>query len=172
MEINSDIIAFLSFLTSVLSALYARWCWYEARKVNLISLHKYKKEIYDAFFNLKMHMNQKSPFADITEVSKFYYPSINAKVYFPKSLADNIEKYYEACFWISKSNKQGEKSNLKKYEEIKNYIELEMNLSEKIEKELFNEIKNGSSRVLVESGKGWGSSTEIIFFDTCQVADL
>ena len=30
----------------------------------------------------------------------------------------------------------------------------------------------GSSRVLVESGKSWGASTEIIFFDTYQVADL
>ena len=55
---TSDIIAILAFLVAGLSALYARWSSIEAKKANQISLLSGRKEIYIAFFNLKMHMQQ------------------------------------------------------------------------------------------------------------------
>ena len=59
---TSDVIALLALLVAGLSALYARRSWRESRKSNEISLLAHKKEIYDAFFELKMHMNQKVEF--------------------------------------------------------------------------------------------------------------
>eukprot|EP01034_Spumella_vulgaris_P040041 gene40041-49510_t len=66
-EINletSDVIAILAMLVSGLSALYARWSWGEAKKANQISVLGSQREIYDAFFELKMHMPEcKNSFA-------------------------------------------------------------------------------------------------------------
>jgi len=98
---TSDVIALLALLVAGLSSLYARWSWREAKKANQISLLGHKKEIYDAFFELKMHMTQKAELAEQGEVSKFYYPSRNAKIYLPSNLAKDIETYFDACFWIA-----------------------------------------------------------------------
>lgn len=103
-EINlstSDLISIAAALVAALSALYARWSWHEAKRANKISFLQHQKEIWDAFFELKMHMTQKAMCAESQEVSKFYYHSRNAKIYFPVDLSEKIEKYYEACFWIS-----------------------------------------------------------------------
>ncbi|PPC76967.1 hypothetical protein C4K68_12695 [Pokkaliibacter plantistimulans] len=97
---TTDIIALLALLVAGLSALYARWSWSEAKKANNISLLGHKKEIYDAFYELKMHMTQKAKSAELGEVSKFYYHQKNAKIYLPSKLAEDIEKYYDACFRI------------------------------------------------------------------------
>lgn len=88
-------------LVSGLAAIYARWAWRQAVRENEISLFAYRKEVYDAFFELKMHMQQKAEFAELSEVSKFYYPSRNAHLYLPKELASWISCYYEACFWVA-----------------------------------------------------------------------
>ena len=64
---TSDIISILALLVAGLSALYARWTWSEAEKANKISLLGHRKEIYDAFFELKMHMMQKAETANIAK---------------------------------------------------------------------------------------------------------
>ncbi|MNR44660.1 hypothetical protein D3C85_1634300 [compost metagenome] len=83
---TSDVIALLALLVAGLSALYARWSWREARRANQISMLGHKKEIYDAFFEIKMHMTQKAEFADFGEVFKFYYPSIECQNLSPARL--------------------------------------------------------------------------------------
>lgn len=102
----SDVIATLAFLISALSALYARWSWKESKKANLISLREDKVQIYDAFFALKMHMTQKAEFADKAEVTKFFYYSLNAKKYLPNDLSNDVEKYFETCFWIADTHRR------------------------------------------------------------------
>ena len=95
---TSDKIAILALLVAVLAALYARWSSMEAKKANQISLLSGRKEIYIAFLNLKMHMQQCQGSAQLAEVSKFYYSVINSQLYFPADLAKEVEDYYDACF--------------------------------------------------------------------------
>ncbi|MHA2879627.1 hypothetical protein ACXZ7R_24975 [Vibrio campbellii] len=102
----SDATAVFSLVVAALSAVYARWAWSEAKKANEISLHTHQKEIYDAFFELKMHMTQKWDSAEVSSVSKFYYPSKNAVFYFDKVLADEISKYFTVCFRIADRNRR------------------------------------------------------------------
>ncbi|MFM5879900.1 hypothetical protein ACET7V_10725 [Aeromonas sanarellii] len=92
-------------LIALLSALYARWTWTEAKNANRISLHQYRKDIYDAFLQLRMHMTQYADQAVLSEVTKFYYPSINAKFYFNSELAREIECYYDLCFKLADKNR-------------------------------------------------------------------
>ena len=138
---TSDVIALLALLVAVLSALYARRSWRDSRKSNEISLLAHKKEIYDAFFELKMHMNQKVEFAEMGEVSKFYYPSRNAKIYFPSDLAEDIEKYFEACFWVADIHRKYGGTSTESSNECKRHIDTEIELAPKIEKRIINLLK-------------------------------
>lgn len=138
---TADTLALLSLLVAGLSALYARWSWNEARKANQISLLGHKKEIYDAFFELKMHMTQKSQLAELGEVSKFYYPSKNANIYLPSDLAKDIENYFEACFRIADIHrKHGGMTNDSRLE-CKQHIKIEIELAPKIDKEITKLLK-------------------------------
>ncbi|WP_139204144.1 hypothetical protein [Azotobacter beijerinckii] len=97
----SDLIAMAAALISGLSALYARWAWNEARRANELTLLGHRKAIFDAFFHLKMHMAQKGRFASLDEVSKFYYPSRDASIYYGGSIAEKISNYYSACHKVA-----------------------------------------------------------------------
>ena len=132
---TSDVIALLAMLVSGLSALYARWSWSEAIKANRISLLGYRKEIYDAFFELKMHMVQKAECAELSEVSKFYYQPRNAKIHLPSALADDIQNYFDACFWIADIHKKFGGISKDSKTECKQHLEAEKALAPKIEKE-------------------------------------
>lgn len=142
---TSDVIALLALLVAGLSALYARWSWHEAKKANQISLLGHKKEIYDAFFELKMHMTQKAEFAELGEVSKFYYPSKNAKIYLPSDLAKDIEKYFEACFWISDTHRKYGGISKESSAECKQHIAAEKELAPKIEKEIIKLLQEAQT---------------------------
>ncbi|WP_368165615.1 hypothetical protein [Aeromonas sp. R9-1] len=95
----------LALLIALLSALYARWAVKEAKRANHISLHQYRKDIYDAFRHLTMHMTQHADQAVLSEVNKFYHPSRNAKFYFDSELAKEIERYFDLCFNIADKSK-------------------------------------------------------------------
>lgn len=95
----------IALLIALLSALYARWAATEAKKANRISLHQYRKDIYDAFVHLRMHMTQYADQAAISEVNKFYHPSRNAQFYFDRELAREIEQYFDLCFGIADTSK-------------------------------------------------------------------
>lgn len=139
---TSDVIAILAMLVAGLSALYARWAWREARRSNDISLSANKKEIYDAFFELKMHMQQKSVFAELSEVSKFYYPSRNARFYLPKTLAEKVSKYFEACFSIADTNRKNGGIGRDSFEESHPHLEVEKELSSEIDEAISELIRS------------------------------
>ncbi|EGQ9893048.1 hypothetical protein [Vibrio cholerae] len=134
----SDATAVVSLVVAALSALYARWAWSEAKKANQISLHQHQKAIYDAFFELKMHMTQKWDGAETSSVSKFYYPSKNAVFYFDKPLADEIAKYFTVCFRISDSNR-GKVTPEKRIELTDNARDAD-ELAQSIEKQLIKVV--------------------------------
>lgn len=138
---TSNVIALIALLVSVLSALYARWSGIEAKRSNEFARADNKKQIYDAFFELKMHMTQKAEMADAAEVSKFFYHRKNSHLYLSDDLANKISKYHEACFWIANINRRGNGHTAESLEECKPYLEVEKNLSIAIEKELSELIK-------------------------------
>lgn len=97
----SDLFAMAAVLVSGLAALYARWAWKEAHRANELTLLEHRKAIYDAFYALKMHMTQCGQFASKDEVSKFYYPSCDAAIYFDEKLSKRISGYYSACLKVA-----------------------------------------------------------------------
>jgi hypothetical protein len=141
----SDVIALLAMLVSGLSALYARWSWSETKKANRISLLSYQREIYDAFFELKMHMVQKAEFAELSEVSKFYYQPRNAKIYLPSALATDIQNYFDACFWVADTNRKFGGISKESRIECKRHLEVEDELAPKIETEFFKLLQQAQN---------------------------
>ena len=129
----SDVIAIIAALVAILSALYARWSWHEAKRANKISLLQHQREIWDAFYELKMHMTQKAQFAEQHEVSKFYYHSRNAKIYFPRDVSGDIEKYYTACFEISDIHRKTKGVTHESIVKSEPSTKIEMDLAPKIE---------------------------------------
>lgn len=142
---TSDVIALLAFLVAGLSALYARWSWTQAKRANEINLLGHKKEIYDAFFELKMHMMQKAKFAELGEVSKFYYPSRNASIFLPSELAENIKQYYEACFWLAEINRKNGGLTREGGIEAEPHIKTERELAPKIENAVLKLLRNAQA---------------------------
>ena len=136
---NSDLIAYASFLVSILAAMYANRSAYSADKSNKINLHFHQKAIFDDFFELKMHVAQKGRFCQLQDIAKFYFSANNSKHYFSKSISDEVNKYYNLCFEI------GNLAFIVKTidEEIKlsNLLKIERVLSKSVEIELINTLK-------------------------------
>lgn len=141
----SDIIALLALVLAGLSALYARWSWSEAKRANQISLLGHRREIYDAFFELKMHMTQKAEFAELEEVSKFYYQSRNARIYLPSALAKDIEKYFDACFWVADIHRNYGGISKERHAEGKKHLQVGYELAPKIEKEILKVLQDAQA---------------------------
>ena len=139
---TSDIIAILAFFVASLSALYARWSSIEAKKANQISLLSGRKEIYIAFFNLKMHMQQYYDSAQLVEVSKFYYSVINSQLYFPADLAKEVEDYYDACFWIADIYRRDGGVTPQSRKDQERYLEIEKKLSSTINSKILKIFQN------------------------------
>lgn len=137
----SDGVALSSALVAVLSAIYARRSAAEARRSNEISLLKHRREIYDAFFELKMHMQHQGESADLSEVSKFYYPSRNARIFLSSELSQKISKYYEACFGIAQIYLRSNGRMGENMDKCGPYLEAEKKLALEIEEDLLELIQ-------------------------------
>lgn len=142
---TSNVIAILALIVAALSALYTYWSSKEAKRANAISLLGHRKEIYDAFFELKMYMTQKAKFAEFGEVSKFYYPSRNANIYFPSELAEDINKYYEACFCLADIHRKNGGLTKEGANEAEPHLKREKELAPKIEKTVLEWIKDAQA---------------------------
>lgn len=141
----SEAIAFLAVLVAGLSALYAKWGWREAKRANDISLSGHRKEIYDAFFELKMHMQQKAELAEISEVSKFYYPSRNAQLFFSIKLAEKISRYYESCFWVADIHRSKGGHDKESMERCKPHLNTERKLAPEIDEAISELIRSANA---------------------------
>ncbi len=102
-------------------------------------------EIYKAFIDLKVYMAQYSEYAELSEVSKFYYPSRNAKIYLPSGLAKEIEKYYDACFSIADIHKKYGRVSIESSADCKQHKDIEGGLVKKIENEFTELLKEAQS---------------------------
>jgi hypothetical protein len=103
-----EIIEYFSMLGGWFSAictLAAVWAaLHISNKQNEILNVSKKEEIYDAFFELKMHMTQKLRFAERSEVTKFYHFARKSSRTFGKEISADINDYFEACLNIASIN--------------------------------------------------------------------
>jgi len=129
----SETIAIIAALITLLSALYARWSWKQAKRSNEINTLQHKIDIYDAYHSLKMYMTQKAEFAEIEEVTKFYYPLRSAEYYLPK-IYSNIKIFQESCLAVARINRKNKGFTDKSIEECKPYFEAIEKAQKKIEK--------------------------------------
>lgn len=130
----SDVFAVLALVISLFSAVFSYFSSKAAKKANEISLLGRKKEIYDAFFELKMHMTQHAEFAQLREVSKFFYHCRNSEFNLPTELASNIKLYFDACFWIAEINQKYGGSSHESSKECEPHIRVEQDLAPKIDR--------------------------------------
>lgn len=138
---TSDAIAILAALVAGLSALYARRAADGAKRANELALLSHRKAIYDAFFELKMHMEQRALRPDMEQVAKFYYPSRDAAFYVKESLSSEIANYYEMCFKVADLAKLGNGLYPNESEEIKSAFNRAREASEKIDSALKAVVK-------------------------------
>lgn len=138
---TSDVIAVLAALVAGLSALYARRAAEEAKRANEIALLTHRKAIYDAFYELKMHMEQRGFRPEMEQVSKFYYPSRDAAFYVKEPLSSEIAKYFELCFKVADLARLGNGLYPNENETVKDAFKEALEISEKIDKDLKAAVK-------------------------------
>lgn len=90
-------------------------------------------------------MQQKAEFAELSEVSKFYYPSRNAQLYFSKSLAEKISKYYEACFWVADIHRTKGGHDGESMEKCKPHLDTERELAPEIDRAISELIRSANA---------------------------
>lgn len=134
----SDWIAFAALVVSMAAAYFAKSARDAAEKANDINLHAHQKIIYDAFFELKMHMTIRSEFAELQEVSKFYYPALNAKFYFHQEIAEQFQKFFNLCFEVADlARVQRTPTELS---EANNKVDCALNIAKQLESKIIEKI--------------------------------
>ncbi|MDO6526949.1 hypothetical protein Q4519_14780 [Motilimonas sp. 1_MG-2023] len=144
----SDLVAIISLLVAALSAIYARRATIEASRANEISLLTHRESIYDAFLDLKMHLQHKGYKAELSEVTKFYCSLKSVKRYFPdeEKLKIQISEYYNACFKIAQVYEKAGGFNSDSLTEIAPFLETEKKLAPELESSLLSIINKATSR--------------------------
>lgn len=89
-------IALLAAAIALLSALYSRWAVKEAQRANLIAIHQFKREFYEAYEQLL----DKIATHRLTEehVQAFQIHVNLAEVYLPNELAKNVGHFHDRCW--------------------------------------------------------------------------
>ena len=90
---TSDWIALLSFLGALLSALYARWTFNEAKKANKIAIHQHQIEIFDSFTDLMSEIHQLGENFSLETLNKFSARAYTADLYLSNELSSKIKQY-------------------------------------------------------------------------------
>jgi hypothetical protein len=144
---SSDIVATLAALIAGLSTLYARWAWKEANRSNELSLLNHRKDIFDALYDLNMHITQKGQFAVSEEVTKFFIHSRNSSHYFSNSLSEKISEYYGLCFKVADLAKLHSpmypSENKERSEALEKCLSLYPDIEKEVRKVIGKSVKNG-----------------------------
>ena len=110
---NSTLIALLPFLAAILAALYARWVWGEARKTNILALHKRRLEVYRAFQKLRQSLQEQGMGLTKQAAAEFYPPAKESKFYFSEErTSDLLAQYCVICLSIADEKRKLERQNL------------------------------------------------------------
>ncbi|WP_104027882.1 hypothetical protein [Vibrio jasicida] len=140
-----DKIAMLSAAIALLSAIYARYSYSQAKKANQLVYHSLIKPIYVAFDELRIHMDSTGKFADKSTVQKFLPYKRDAEIYLDKKTYKYMHDYWEACFYmadLSEQTKAG-RTSVAQNSKIAECTKIENQLSKKISKRIKNKLTLG-----------------------------
>ena len=73
----------------------------EAKRANAQAMYHECRAVFDAFLDLSMHMQERGQAPDKAVVGRFYRYHHTAAFCFDKSLAKEIEEYFEAALLLS-----------------------------------------------------------------------
>lgn len=154
---QSDLIAFGAMLVSILSAMYSSRSWLEDRRANRLTLLITQQEIFDAFYAVAKHMEQKAEFADFAVVTGLHRSRLLAPIYLPASLSPSFVDYYEACFTVA--DRQRTHPGLhERAPEIDEALRIERELAPEIERDLLAIMRDGTN-----FRAGWWDRTKALF---------
>ena len=151
----SILIALLSFLASLLAALYARWVWGEARKTNILALHNHRLEVYRAFQNLRQSLQTQGLGVTEKVVAQFYQASRESKFYFSdENTSELVAKYFDISFQIATEKRKLDRENLDQ-STIEDIHTRQDELS-KLEQSLFKNTERQLEKELLQAvRRGW-----------------
>lgn len=129
-----DTIAMLSAAIALLSAIYARYSYRQAKKANQLVYNSLIKPIYIAFEELRIHMNTSGRFADKSTVQEFLPHKRDAEIYLDEETYEYLDDYFTACFYIADLSEKTKLGRISEEQDrkIDEYVEIEKQLSEKI----------------------------------------
>lgn len=152
MNTPADWIAALSFLVALLSALYARWVWGEARRTNLLALHTNRIEVFRAFHKLRQSVQEQGVSVEVQRVAQFFHPSRESKFYFSEAKTFQLlVRYFDTCFALTEQSQKLARPHLTEAER-KSLSDLQDILSER-EQSLFSETEKQLEKELCRAVK-------------------
>ena len=140
-----DKIAMLSAMIALLSAIYARYSYSQAKKANQLVFHSLIKPIYIAFDELRIHMDLSGKYADKLTVQKFSPYKIDAEIYLDKKTYKYIHDYWEACFYMADLSEQTKDgiTSVEQNSKISECEKIEKQLSKKISERIKSKLTIG-----------------------------
>ena len=137
---TSSWLAALSGFTALLSALYARWTWGEARKANLLALHSNRIEVFRAFNSLRQAVQEQGLSIERQHVLRFLHPSHESKFYFAEAkTSELLVQYFDTCFALTEQANKFSRSF--QVDADRQLLESEQDKLSEQEQSLFNEAK-------------------------------
>lgn len=146
-------------------ALFVSWSSANtAKRANDIQLHVYRKDLYNAFYDLYIRFRTEGQFINFDKVFEFQRFSKTSFLYVPEALNKDIDEFYIRCRKISEANlfligltnlisehrkagfaeeelKGTLQAHNEKIEEIRKLLEETIPLSVKVHDELKEEVK-------------------------------
>ena len=138
----------VAIVISIISAVFAIWSWREAKKANKISIHPKQIEIYDAFNELILYVEQEGMSLKAEEVAKFYKISQNVVFYFDEIFAKQLNRYFDVCWELADLNRKYLRDINQSKDTVLKGIEEEQDMLFDEEIRLSNEIKAKFKSVL------------------------
>jgi hypothetical protein len=137
---TSSWVAAASLLAALLSALYARWMWGEARRTNFLALHTNRIDVFRAFNSLRQAVQEQGNRVELQRVSAFFHASQESKFYFsePKT-SQLLGQYFDTCFALTEQARKLARPHLTEAE--RNSIEEQQDILSAQEQALFAETE-------------------------------
>lgn len=98
---TSDTIALGALIVALWAGWSARQSAVEAKRANTQAMYHERRAVFDAFFDLSMHMTAMGQKPDMGVVGQFYRHLHTAAFCFDKEIVQKLVRYYEAAFAVA-----------------------------------------------------------------------
>jgi hypothetical protein len=153
---TSDWIAVIAVLVALLTALYTRWVWNEARTTNLLALHVNRLEVYRAFNSLRQAVQERGVNIAPQHVALFYNPSQEAKFYFSEPRTSKLLRdYFDTCWKLTEQARKLDRTPLPEAERA--HLHEEQDRLSRLEESQYAETKDQIEKELCHAvtRKSW-----------------